>query len=111
MAGLIVFVIIIACITYCYLKSTLVNSFVMLISVICASFMAFGYFELLAEVFISRSENSQNQGVVPWAQMLSFLLLFIVAIGVLQAIVMQLLKHKIELDVLTHPSSCALSSL
>jgi hypothetical protein len=92
--SLLVVLIILGCVAYQYLKGTLVKSFVVVITSICASVVAFGYFELLANVFISR------EILVPWAYSLSFALLFILAFAVLQTIAAQLTRGPIDLGLL-----------
>jgi hypothetical protein len=94
MGSLLVVLIILGCVAYQYLKGTLVKSFVVVITSICASIAAFGYFELLANVFISR------EIFVLWAYPLSFALLFILAFAVLQTIAAQLIRRPIDLGFL-----------
>jgi hypothetical protein len=94
MGSLLVVLIILGCVAYQYLKGTLVKSFVAVITSICASVVAFGYFELLANVFISR------EILVLWAYPLSFALLFILAFAVLQTIAAQLTRRPIDLGLL-----------
>lgn len=94
MASLLMVLIISACAVYQYLKGTLIKAFVMIITTICASIAAFGYFEVLANVLISRNI------LVPWAQMLSFLLLFVLAFAILQTIAGQLTRKTIDLGLL-----------
>lgn len=96
MANLAIVVIILGCAGYQYAKGTLVKSFAAIIIAICASVVAFGYFELLANVFVSRSGNSRFDALVPWAQPLSFLLLFVLAFSILQTIVTQLLRKPVD---------------
>ena len=100
MASLVVMLIIGGCAAYQYLKGTLVKSFAAVIIAICASVAAFGYFELLAGVFVSRSDNGSFASLIPWAQPLSFLLLFVLAFAVLQTILAQLLRKPIDLGFL-----------
>jgi hypothetical protein len=101
MAVLIILLIIAGCAVYLYLKGTLVNSFVLIIAAVFAGAVAFGYFELLANVFVSRSTNGSFSGIVPWAQPLSFVLLFVMVFAVLQTIVPQLmLRQKIDFGIM-----------
>jgi len=95
MANLLVVLIILGCVAYQYLKSTLVKSFAMVITTICASVVAFGYFELLANVLIGRGS------LVLWAQSLSFMLLFVLTFAVLQTIATQLTRRPVDLGLLT----------
>jgi len=90
MGSLLVVLIILGCVAYQYLKGTLVKSFAVVITFICASVVAFGYFELLANVFIGR------EILVLWAQPLSFAMLFILAFAVLQTIAAQLTRRPID---------------
>ena len=94
MSSLFVVLIILGCVTYQYLKGTIVKSFAVVITSICASVVAFGYFELLANVLISR------EILVLWAQPLSFALLFILAFAVLQTIAAQLTRQSIDFGLL-----------
>jgi hypothetical protein len=96
-ANLAVVLIITGCAAYQYLKGNFINSFVTTIFTICASVVAFGYFEILANVFISRSDNSRLSALVPWAQPLSFALLFILAFSILQTIAGQLTRRPVVL--------------
>jgi len=99
-ANLVILLIISSCVAYQYLKGTFIKSFATVIIVICASVVAFGYFELLANVFISRSGNSRFSALVPWAQPLSFTLLFVLTFGILQTIVARLTHQKVDLGLL-----------
>ncbi len=94
MGSLLIVLIILGCAAYQYLKGTLVKSFAAVIISICAGIVAFGYFELLANVFISR------EILVLWAQSLSFALLFILAFAGLQTIAVQLTRRSIDLGFL-----------
>jgi hypothetical protein len=95
MANLLVVLIILGCVAYQYLKGTLVKSFAMVITTICASVVAFGYFELLANVLIGRGS------LVLWAQPLSFMLLFVLTFAILQTIATQLTRRPVDLGLLT----------
>lgn len=97
MASSFVVLIILGCVTYQYLKGTLVKSFAAIITTICASVVAFGYFEILAGVFISRSGNTRHPAMVPWAQPLCFILLFVLTFAILQTIAAQLTRKPINL--------------
>jgi len=94
MANLFVVLVILGCAAYQYLKGTLVKSFAMVITTICASVVAFGYFEPLANVLVGRNI------LVPWAQPLSFVLLFVLAFAILQTIAGQLTRQPVDLGLL-----------
>lgn len=91
MASLVVVLIILVCAAYQYVKGTFVKAFTAVMITICAGIVAFSYFELLANVFISRDV------IVPWAQTVCFVLLFVLAFAILQTIVAQLLHQLIDL--------------
>ena len=91
MAGLLVVLIVLGCAAFQYLKGTLVKAFATLIITICASVVAFSYFEVLANVFIGR------ELLIPWAQLLSFALLFILTFAVLQTLAAQLSRQPVDL--------------
>jgi len=91
MASLLVVLIISGCVAYQYLKGTLVKSFTTIIITICASVVAFAYFELLTKVFIDRNR------LVLWAQTLSFALIFVLAFAVLQTIATRLARKPVDL--------------
>lgn len=92
MAGLLVVLVILGCVAYQYLKGTLIKAFATLVITICASVVAFGYFELLAKVLAGYS-----QSLAPWAQMVCFALLFILSFAILQTVVVQLTCHQVDL--------------
>jgi len=105
MAALFIFLIIAGCVAYLYLKSTLVKSFAMLIIAVCAVIVAFGYFELLAKLLIDRNF------LIPWAQPLSFVLLFVVAFAVMQAIAAKLTRQEVDLGFLPERIGCVLCGI
>ncbi len=100
MASLAVVLIILGCVAYQYFKGTFVRAFATIIIAICASVAAFGFFESLANVFISRGSDSKVLSLVPWAQTLSFALLFIIVFGVLQTAMTQLTRRPVDLGFL-----------
>jgi len=99
MANIAVVLIILGCAAYQYKRGTLVKSFSMIIIVICASIVAFSYFEILANVFISRGDNTRYPSLVPWAQSLCFMLLFVLVFAILQTIVGRLTRQPIDLGI------------
>lgn len=101
MANLVVVLVILGCVAYQYLKGTLVKSFATVIAAICSAIVAFSYFEFLADVFISRSDDSRFLSLAPWAQSLCFVLLFVLAFAILQTIVVQLTRQPIDLGSIT----------
>jgi hypothetical protein len=88
-------VIILGAAGYHLLKGGIIRSFGMLIAALFAAFFAFGYFELLAGLLISYAAG--NVGfIVPWAQALSFLLIFALSFSIMQAILVQLTRYEID---------------
>jgi len=100
MASLIVVLIIIGCAVFQYLKGTVVRAFATIIVAVMAGLIAFGFFEALANVFISRGDGSRFISLVPWAQTLSFILLFVLFFAVLQTSLMYLTRQSVDLGVL-----------
>lgn len=96
MASLAVLLIMLGCGAYQYFKGTIFKALATIIIAICASIVAFGFFEQLAEFFISRGSNSRYPAIVPWAQPLCFALLFILTFSILQTLAMQLTKQPVD---------------
>jgi hypothetical protein len=94
MASLLVVIIILGCAAYQYFKGTFTSAFATIIIAICASIASFGFFEALANVFISRSETGSFLAIVPWAQPLCFALIFIIVFGALQTGMIFLTHHQ-----------------
>ena len=78
-----------------YYKSSLVKSFVVFITAVCAAVLAFNYFELLAGVFYRYDE-----GRIGWAQPGSFILIFIVTFATLRTIGAKLIRQNVQLPTL-----------
>jgi len=97
MASLAVVIIILGCAALLYFYGTFVKAFAMIIIAICSSIVAFGFFEMLANLIISRSSDGSLLSLVPWAQTLCFILLFVVTFGVLQTGAIYLIRHEIDL--------------
>jgi hypothetical protein len=100
MASLIILLIIAGCVAYQYLKGTLVRAFATIIIAICASIVAFGYFETLSDMLIGRDKSPDLPAIAPWAQPLCFALLFILTFAILQTALIFLTRKPVDLDVL-----------
>ncbi len=100
MGSLIVLLIIAGCVAYQYLKGTVIRAFATIIIAICASVVAFGYFEALANIFVSRSSDNEYPALVPWAQPLSFILLFVLSFAILQTALTFLTRKPVDLGIL-----------
>jgi len=100
MASLAVVIIILGCAALQYFKGTFFKAFVMIIIAICSSIVAFGFFEMLANLIISRGTDGSMLSLVPWAHMLSFILLFVVAFGILQTGAVYLIRQPVDLGFL-----------
>jgi hypothetical protein len=81
------------CVAYQYLKGTLLGSVITIFTVISAAIVAFGYFEPLAGLLISRGKSSS--AMLPYWQPLAFAVLFIVSFAVLQAIASVIAKKSV----------------
>jgi len=90
-ASLAMLVIVAGCAAYLFAKGTLAQGIIMIFNVISAGFVAFGFFEMLAQYLIKYSP-----GIAVWAQMICFLLLFILTFAVLQTMTMQFGKEKVD---------------
>jgi len=97
MASFIVILIIAACAALLYLKGTVLKALAILITAVCASIVAFGFFESLANVFIKEPGQSEHPSLMPWAQPLCFVLLFIITFAVLQTLASILTKQPVDL--------------
>jgi len=96
MASLAVMLIILGCGALMYFKGTVVKAFAMIIIAIFSSVVAFGFFEALANVIISRGNDGSLLSLVPWAQTLCFLMLFIVTFALLQTAATFLDRHPVD---------------
>jgi hypothetical protein len=96
MASLAVVVIILGCAALQYFKGTFVKAFAMIIIAIISSVVAFGFFEACANLIISRGNDGSMLSLVPWAQTLCFILLFIVTFGVLQTGAVYVMRHEVD---------------
>ncbi len=94
MANLIVLVVILLCIAYLYFQSTLVKSFAILIFSLCSIVVSFAYFELLANLLIDKITKEEY---LPWAHPGCFILLFMIAFGLLRGIYGQLALKPVDL--------------
>ncbi|MBW8041201.1 MAG: hypothetical protein FVQ85_14525 [Planctomycetes bacterium] len=97
MVNLIVVLIVSGCAAFQYLKGTLVKAFAMIIVTICASVVAFAYFEALAGLFIGGRDSSLKFIPPHWIQPLSFLLLFLFTFAALQTLAEYLTRQQVDL--------------
>lgn len=101
MAGIIVLLIILGCAVFQFLKGSIVRAFATIVVAVFACIIAFGFFEILANLLIKRGNSGSMLAVVPWAHSLGFLLLFVIVFAVLQTVVIQMTrKHDIDLGFL-----------
>ena len=100
MASLAVMLIILGCGALMYFKGTTFKAFAMIIIAIFSSVVSFGYFEVLSNVIISRGNEGSLLSLVPWAQTLCFVMLFIVTFGLLQTAATFLVRHQVDLGFL-----------
>ncbi|MHC4752924.1 MAG: hypothetical protein ACYTFW_24045 [Planctomycetota bacterium] len=96
MIGLaVVLVTILGCAAFQYFKGTIVKAFATIIVAICASLVAFGYFEVLANLLVNKFPS-----LILWIQPLCFALLFILAFAILQTVAVQLARKPVDLGFL-----------
>lgn len=93
---ILILIIILGCGALQYFKGTFVKAFAMIIIAIISSVVAFGFFEACANLIISRGVNGSMLSLVPWAQTLSFILLFIVIFAALQAGATYVMRHEVD---------------
>jgi len=96
MASLLVVLIIAGCAVYQYFKGTVVRAFATLIIAICAGIVTLAYYEVLADVIISRG-RTRLPALVPWAQTIAFALLFILTFAILQTLASYLTRQPVDL--------------
>ena len=94
-ANLAIVAIVLICGAWQYLKGKAVKAFATVINTVCASFVALAYFEPLAGLLLSRGDRFA--AVVPWAQLIAFAVLFLVAFAVLQTVTSQIMRKPIAL--------------
>ncbi len=95
MAVIIVLVIILICVACLYLKGSTVLGFASIIAALCAGFIAFGYFESVAAIFIKKNS------MLPWVHTVSFLLLFAISFLIFEVIITQVNSKQIDLGFIT----------
>jgi len=96
MGSLVVVIIILGCGAYQYFKGTIFKAVSAIIITICASAVAFGYFEMAAAFFTREGSASKYPAIVPYAQPLCFALLFTVTFAVLQTGACQLTRLPVD---------------
>jgi hypothetical protein len=100
MASLAVVILILGCAALQYFKGTFVKAFAMIIVAIISSVVAFGYFEMLANLIIRQGNDGSLLSLVPWAYTVCFILLFVVTFGILQTGAVYLIRHPVDLGFL-----------
>jgi hypothetical protein len=93
MAAIITLIVIAALAALLYLKSNLVHSAVFVLIAVTANIVAFGYYEAIANLIISRGNKGMMETLSPWAQTISMLVLFALVFVILQTIAAKLLKN------------------
>jgi hypothetical protein len=98
MASMLVLLIVLGCAVYQYFKGSLVSSLATLMIVVWGSVVSFGYFEFLSRfLFIGQGAEGRFPALMPWAQMLSFALLFVFTFAFLQTGASRLISKNINL--------------
>lgn len=97
MVSIVVLLIIVGCAAFQFLKGTIVRAFATIVIAVFACIVAFGFFEMLASLLIKRGESGSMLSLVPWAQAICFLLLFVLVFAILQTAIVQLTRKNIDL--------------
>jgi len=92
MVSLVMLVIIAGCAVALYLKGTFVQGITLIFNALLAGFTAFAFYEMVGGLLAKYAA-----AIAPWAQMIAFLLLFVLVLAVLQTVTMQLGKEKVNL--------------
>jgi hypothetical protein len=92
---LVICLIILGSAVYLFLKGTFIKAFTMAVAAVCAAAIALGFFEVLSNTLIGFAGN--NDLLVRWGPLISYVLLFIVAFAVLQTAINLLTRHGIDL--------------
>ncbi|UCD48580.1 MAG: hypothetical protein JSW27_13720 [Phycisphaerales bacterium] len=92
MVSLVMLAIIAGCAVALYLKGTFIQGLTLVFNALLAGFVAFAFYEMMGGLLVKYAA-----GIALWAQMICFLLLFLLALAVLQTVTMQLGKEKTDL--------------
>ncbi|MFH1370460.1 MAG: CvpA family protein [Planctomycetota bacterium] len=95
MASIAVLLIMAGCAALQFLKGSFIKSFTAFMAALCASFVAFGWFEQLADLLFIRRDMLPD-----WGQLISFAVLFAVTFAILQTIITLLSRHPINLGIM-----------
>jgi len=96
MATALVILAILGCAAYHYFRGGIIKSFAMIIITISSSIIAFGFFEALASLFISRA-GVKAPALAQWSFALSFILIYTLSFSLQQALIAQFTKKPAEL--------------
>ena len=100
MAGiisLVILLIVIGCGVFQFLKGTFVRALATIIVAICALIVAFGFFEGLSSIIISRADKGIFLKLANIAQPFCFVLLFVIVFAALEAATIYLTRDKVDL--------------
>ena len=111
LASLVVLLIIIGCAVLQFLKGTMVRAITGIIIAIIASIAAFSFFEVMAGMIIKRGTDGIFLTLAPWAQSISFALIFIIVFAVLQTVTIYLTREKVDLGLWPERIGRAVSGL
>ena len=90
MASILVLLIIILCAVFQYFKGNVTRAIATIIVALSATFVSFGYYEMLGGLL------DKVESLVLWAEVISFMLLFILSFAVMQTLVMFALKEPVD---------------
>lgn len=97
MASIAVLIIMLGCAVLLFLKGTVVRAIASIFVAICALIAAFGFFEFLANLIISRADKGFLVSIANIAQPICFSLIFIIVFAALQTLAVYLTREEVDL--------------
>ena len=98
MAGIAILLLIMSgCAVLLFLKGTMLRAIASMLVAICALIAAFGFFEPLANLIISRAEKGFLVSLANYAQPISFILIFAIVSAILELLALRLTREEVDL--------------
>ena len=96
MAALVILLIVAGCVAYEFFKGTCVKAFANLIAAVCSITVAFGFFEVLGNVIISRLDARDSASIIPWVMPSCFLIIALLVFAIYTTITTQIMKKHVD---------------
>ncbi len=96
MASIAILIIMLGCAALLFLKGTLIRALASIFVAICALIAAFGFFEFVSNLIISRAEKGFFLSLVNFAQPISFTLIFVIVFAALEALAIHLTREEVD---------------